>query len=176
MEETLLFGVLGLGFVFLRAGSSRNLRMETEPGPWAATPANPTPPHTHSLGSAPTIRDSPHPPSGPGTLAPCPPHSAAHGYSPRLQRPQGEVLSFLPSQGGRAKAPCLHTMPAFSSKSIRKRSSQEPLPKQREGGSSRLSLCCLIQSTLASWGPRSHTRNAANGTEALNVSFYLMLI
>lgn len=93
-EKTPPFRVGGIGFVALPAGSSRHLRMETEPGEGSRGPRQPRPPVApHSLGSATSIWNSPLPPSAPSLPRPWPTAIAPDPYPAH-----GEAL-------------CLHSLP-----------------------------------------------------------------
>lgn len=135
MEEMLLFWVVGWGFVVFPAGSSRTLRMGIEPEERSHGPEQPDlPMPPHNLGTTPTICNSPHPVSDPGTLAPCPPHSVAHSDSPRLHPPHSDALSFLASQVGRANASCHHTVPELGAPCLFfKKYSETKLPRAPYG-------------------------------------------
>lgn len=136
MEKTLPFWAVGFGFGYFPAGSSGNLRIETEPEEGSQVPGS------ASRQSRPTAWAL-LPPSG---THPCLPQTQDLSPLPTSlccpqQLPQtptlhmGKPFSFLPSQAGTdAKASCLHTLPergpASSSINLQEGGSQEPLLEQ----------------------------------------------
>ena len=124
MEGTLPFWVVGLGFGVFSTGSSRNLRMEIEPGPHL-----PTPPH--SLDSAPSPWNSPHPPSDPGTSAPSLVALLPIATAPGPHPPHSEALQFLflPGLPDGCQGLCLHTIPELGPSLLFQKLSEKKLPR-----------------------------------------------
>lgn len=129
MEKTLPSWVVGIG-VFFPAGNSRNLRVETEPEKEAGAPSS----RSHQPHSQPGLCH-PHLELTPSALGPSPSRLIAHSNSPPTPILHTvKPFSSPPSQVGRDR-PQAHLPPshsragraAFSSKTIQKRSSQEPL-------------------------------------------------
>lgn len=121
---TLPFWVVGLGFGVFSIGSSRNLRMEIEPGPHL-----PIPPH--NLGSAPSPWNSPHPPSDPGTSAPSLVALLPLPTAPDPHPPHSEALQFLflPGLPDGCQGLCLHTIPELGPSLLFQKLSEKKLPR-----------------------------------------------